>query len=99
VRDAREEPVEQMEPALRREGHHVVRDADRRMRHALADDRRGRGVRGHHVVERAGHRFRIGDRRRDLRVEIAGEQKDERLVERDVKADAISERLDDARCE
>ncbi len=80
-----EQRVERMSRAVRGEVHHVVRDPDRGAGRLLAQDARGLRVRREDVVESAPRGARVGEAGRDLAVEKAAEEEDERLVEREVK--------------
>ncbi len=76
-----EEAVERMPVPFRGEGHHVVGDADRRAGSFLPD-RGGRlGVGGEEMVQGPAGGPRVGEAGRDLAVEKAAEEEDERLVQ------------------
>ena len=87
---SRENTVERVGVALRCEAHHVVSDADRGMRRNPANLRRGAAVRGQEVIEHAIEHARVRNAGRNLAVEVAGEQKDERLVERNPESNAVA---------
>src|ERR1035437_8413265 len=72
--------VEGMSRAVRREVHHVVRDSDRRPGRFLAKDDRRLHVGREEMVERARGGARVGESGRDLTVEKAPEEDDERFV-------------------
>ena len=63
-----------------------MRDPNRRARRLLAQDTRGLGMRREHVVEGEARGTRVREARRDLGVEETSEEKNERLVERQVEA-------------
>ena len=74
-----------------------MRDADRGAGRLLAD-RRGRlRVGGEEVVERARRGARVRETGRDLAVEEAAEDEDERLVQRDLEPHVRRKRAGDAR--
>jgi hypothetical protein len=86
-----EEGVERVSRAVRGEVHHVVRDPDRGAGRFLAQNARGLRVRREDVVESAPRSARVGEAWRDLTVEKASEEQDERLVEREEKPDVRRE--------